>query len=100
MGKVVGDLGAALSAPLAVIGDRLGLYKAMAGAGPLSPAELARETGTVERYVSEWLLAQAASGYVDYDPKSGKYALPEENAAALADEDSPFCVLGGFQVVQ
>ena len=100
MGKVVGDLGAALSAPLVVLGDRLGLYKAMAGAGPLSPAELARKTGTVERYVGEWLLAQATSGYVDYDPKTGKYALSEENAAALADEDSPFCVLGGFQVVQ
>lgn len=99
MGKVVSDFGAALSAPLALIGDRLGLYKAMAGAGALTPRQLAVRTDTQERYVREWLLAQATSGYVTYDAKSGTYELPDEHAMALADEDSPFFVLGGFQVI-
>jgi hypothetical protein len=67
LGKVVGDVGAAMSAALVVIGDKLGLYKAMAEAGPVAPADLARLTGTTERYVREWLNAQAASGYVAYD---------------------------------
>ncbi len=94
--KAMGDLGSALTASLVVIGDRLGLYRAMAGAGPLTPAELAQRTGTVERCVREWLAAQAAAGYVDYDAASGKYTLPEEQAAALSNEESPACVLGGF----
>lgn len=95
--KALGDLGSALTASLVVIGDRLGLYRAMAGAGPLSPAELAARTETNERCVREWLAAQAASGYVEYDPATGKYTLPDEHAMALADDESPACVLGGFQ---
>jgi 2-polyprenyl-3-methyl-5-hydroxy-6-metoxy-1,4-benzoquinol methylase len=97
VGKAMGDIGGALTAALVVIGDKLGLYKAMAGAGALTPAELAGRTGTGERYVREWLSAQAASGYVMYDRATQTFTLPDEHAAALADEDSPACVLGGFQ---
>jgi SAM-dependent methyltransferase len=100
IGKVVGDFGAALSASLVYIGQRLGLYKAMAGAGPLAPAELAERTGMVERYVREWLINQAVSGYVEYDAQSGRYALSPEQALALTDESSPAFVGGGFYVVK
>jgi len=95
--KALGDLGSALTASLVVIGDKLGLYRAMAGAGPLTSAELARRTGTQERSVREWLAAQAAAGYIEYDQKTGRYTLPPEQAMALTDEESPACVLGGFQ---
>ena len=98
MGRVVGDISSTLSAVLAIAGDKLGLYKAMAGAGPLQPAELAQRTGTHERYVREWLSNQAAGGYVAYDPASGRYTLPEEQAMALADENSPAFILGAFQI--
>ncbi len=98
MGKFVGDLGATLNAALVVIGDKLGLYKAMAGAGPLSSAELARKTETNERYVREWLSAQAAGGYVTYDAQTGRYTLPEEQALALAVEDSPAFIPGAFEL--
>jgi 2-polyprenyl-3-methyl-5-hydroxy-6-metoxy-1,4-benzoquinol methylase len=97
VGKAMADLGGALTAAQVVIGDKLGLYRAMAGAGPMTPAELARRTQTNERSIREWLAAQAASGYLTYDAKGGSYTLPDEHAAALADEDSPACVLGGFQ---
>ena len=89
--KVLGDWGAVASAPLVMIGDRLGLYAAMTEAGPVTPDELARRTGTHERYVREWLLNQAAGGYVEYDPTSGRYILPPEHAAALPS------LFGGFQ---
>ena len=95
--KALGDLGSALTASLVVIGDKLGLYKAMAGKGPRTPAEIATQTGTSERCVREWLAAQAAAGYVEYDVQTGKYTLPDEQAVALTDESSPACVLGGFQ---
>jgi hypothetical protein len=78
LGKAVMDMGAAFSAALVVIGEKTGLYKAMAGAGPMTSAELAKKTGTAERYVREWLAAQAAGGYVTYDAASGRYKLPEE----------------------
>jgi SAM-dependent methyltransferase len=96
MGQAVGDLGAAISGLMVYIGDELGLYKAMAGAGPLTPADIARATGADERYVREWLNNQAAGGYVTYDAQSGKYELPEEQALALADDDSPVFLAGGF----
>ena len=82
-----------------MIGDKLGLFKAMAGASPLTPAELATRTGTAERYVREWLNAQAAAGYVTFDSPSGRYFLSPEQAVALADETSPAFVLGGFQAM-
>jgi 2-polyprenyl-3-methyl-5-hydroxy-6-metoxy-1,4-benzoquinol methylase len=99
LGKAVGDMGAAISAILVHIGDKLGLYKAMAAAGPLTAAELAQRTGTAERYIREWLGNQAAGGYVTYDAKTGKYTLPPEQAYALADESSPVFLQGGFQVL-
>ncbi|MBV9946434.1 MAG: class I SAM-dependent methyltransferase, partial [Myxococcales bacterium] len=98
LGKVVSDVGAAMSAALVVIGDKLGLYKAMAAAGPVTARELAKTTGTTERYVREWLDAQAAGGYVTYDPATERYVLPPEQAVALADETSPASVPGLFQV--
>ena len=94
--KAIGDMGAALTAALVVIGERLGLYRAMAAEGPLTPQVLAQRTSTTERYVREWLNAQAAAGYVNYDAKSGRYFLTEEQAVALTDDDSPACVIGGF----
>ena len=95
--NAVGELGATLNAALVVIGDRLGLYKAMAGAGALTPRELADRTQTNERYVREWLNAQAAGGYVTY--ADGRYTLPAEHALALADEDSPAFLPGAFQLM-
>src|SRR5256885_17201524 len=89
LGQVIGELGATVNAGLIVVGDRLGLYKAMAGAGPISPAKLAEKTGTAERYIREWLNAQAAGGFVKYDPTTQKYELPPEQAMAPADENSP-----------
>jgi len=97
VGRVVGELGATLNAALVVVGDELGLYEAMAGAGGLVPGELAERTGTTERYVREWLNAQAAGGYVEYDPQTRRYSLPPEHAVVLADEDSPFFMPGAFQ---
>ncbi|MBL6752343.1 MAG: methyltransferase domain-containing protein [Nevskia sp.] len=89
IGKMLDDVGAAMGASLMLIGDKLGLYKALAQGGPVSPAELAAKTGTAERYIREWLAAQAASGYVDYDPATQKFSMGPEQAAVLADEDGP-----------
>ncbi len=97
--RAVGEMGAAMNAALIVIGDKLGLYKAMSGAGPMTSAELAKKTGTAERYVREWLASQAAGGFVTYDAASGKYTLPPEQALALADETSPVFLPGFFEVV-
>jgi SAM-dependent methyltransferase len=95
--KAINDVGAGMSGVLVLIGDQLGLYKALAHAGPMTPADLASRTGTAERYIREWLGNQAAGGYVEYDAATGKYTLPDEQAAALADEDSPVFVAGSFQ---
>jgi SAM-dependent methyltransferase len=99
MGQAVTDMGAIISAPLMMIGEKLGLYKAMAGAGPLSSQEVAERSGAAERYVREWLRNQAAGGYVIYDPESDRYTLPDEHALALADEDSPFYILGVYESI-
>jgi SAM-dependent methyltransferase len=96
--RAVDEVGATLNAALVVMGDKLGLYRAMAGAGPLTPDELAKRTGTAERYVREWLNNQAAGGYVEYDPESGSYTLPPEQAMALTDESSPAYIPGFFQI--
>ncbi len=96
--RAVDEVGATLNTALVVMGDRLGLYRALAGAGPLSPAELAERTETAERYVCEWLNAQAAGGFVVYDPDSGRYTLPPEQAVALTDPDSPAYLPGFFQI--
>ena len=96
--RAVDEIGATLNAALVVMGDKLGLYRALAGAGPLTSAELAERTGTAERYVREWLNAQAAGGYVEYDPESGRYTLPPEQAIALTDSESPAYLPGFFQI--
>ena len=98
VGSVAGDLGATLNTALVRIGDKLGLYRAMSGAGPLTSQELADRTETAERYVREWLAAQAAGGFLSYDPESQRYELPPEHAMVLADEDSPVFMPGGFQM--
>ena len=95
--RAVDEVGATLNTALVVMGDRLGLYRALAGAGPLTSAELAERTGTAERYVREWLNAQAAGAYLDYDPDSSRYTLPAEYAIALTDESSPAFLPGLFQ---
>jgi SAM-dependent methyltransferase len=99
LGQVARDFGAVVGAAAAAIGDELGLYRAMANGTPLTPTELAERTGTHERYVREWLLNQAAGGYVAYDAGTGTYALPAEQAAALTDEDSPAYIAGGFKLL-
>jgi SAM-dependent methyltransferase len=99
MGRFVGDLGAAVSAALVVIGDKLGLYKAMGDCEPFTPEELAQRTNTDARYVREWLSNQAAGGYVTYDPASGSFSLTPEQSLALAQEGSPAFVPGAFQLV-
>jgi SAM-dependent methyltransferase len=96
--RAVDEVGATLNTALVVMGDRLGLYQALAGAGPLAPAELADRTGTAERYVREWLNAQAAGGYVEYEADSGRYSLPPEQAVALCDESSAAYLPGFFQI--
>jgi SAM-dependent methyltransferase len=100
MGQVVTDMGAVISAPLMVIGEKLGLYKAMAGAGALTSVEVAERTGVAERSVREWLRNQAAGGYLTYDAESDRYTLPDEHAMALADEESPVYVLGAFELIE
>jgi SAM-dependent methyltransferase len=99
MGRAVGDMGAAMHAVLILLGDRLGLYKAMGDSSPVTPGELAARTGTTERYVREWLNANAASGYVLYDAATGAYTLPPEQALALAVENSPAFLPGAFQII-
>jgi 2-polyprenyl-3-methyl-5-hydroxy-6-metoxy-1,4-benzoquinol methylase len=99
MGQAVTDMGAIISAPLMVIGEKLGLYKAMAGAGPLSSQEVADRAGVAERSVREWLRNQAAGGYVEYDSAADSYTLPNEQAMALADEDSPVYILGVYDSI-
>ena len=97
MGKFVSDLGATFHAGMVVIGESLGLYKALAEA-PLTAVELASKTGTDARYVREWASSQAAGGYVMYDPASERFSLSEEQAFALATEGSPAYIPGAFQL--
>jgi len=99
VGQVVVDMGAAISGLLVHIGDRLGLYKAMAGAGPITSATLAEKTGTAERYVREWLANQAAGGYVRYDPKDCTFELSVEHAMVVAHEESPVFLAGAFETI-
>ncbi|TCK36786.1 methyltransferase family protein [Paraburkholderia sp. BL8N3] len=96
--RAVGDLSAGYGGVMVSLGGKLGLYKAMAGAGPLSPRELAARAGCAERYVSEWLNAQAAGGYVEYHAASETYELSREQAVVLADEDSPVYIPNAWNV--
>lgn len=97
LGRAVIDFGAVSLAPLVLIGEKLGLYRELASGGPLTSAQLASRTQTNERYVREWLNAQAASGYVHYLADSGRYELTPEQALLFADEDSPAFIVGAFQ---
>ena len=99
LGQAVQDMGAALHAPLIVIGDKLGLYRAMGDGQPVTPAELAQRTGTAERYVREWLNANAASKYIEYDAQSQTYFMTPEQAFILAKDDTPVHLPGFFHMV-
>lgn len=98
IGRFAADLGAVLHAATVLIGDRAGLYRAMADCRWLTPEELAEATGTHPRYVREWLAAQAASGYAEYDSSSGRFRLSPEQAFALTSEENPLFAPGGLQV--
>lgn len=100
MGRMVGEFGAVASAALILLGDKLGLYQAMAGRGPMTSSDLAKRTGMTERYLREWLSAQAAAGFVEYQPSSQTYALPAEQALCFADDTSPVFIPGFFQVCE
>jgi 2-polyprenyl-3-methyl-5-hydroxy-6-metoxy-1,4-benzoquinol methylase len=97
---VIGDVATMLHGALCYIGDRLGLFKAMAAVGPVTVAQLAARAGQSERYIREWLGSMTAAHYVEYDPANATYTLPPEYAAALADEDSPFFIGSYFQMAQ
>src|ERR1700734_982087 len=97
IGQFVMDLGAAVHTGMVVIGEKLGLYKTLAS-GPMNSAELAARTKTDERYLREWLSSQAAGGYITYDGKTNKFSLSEEQAFALANEDSPAYLPGAFEL--
>jgi hypothetical protein len=97
--KMVGEMGAAATAPLVLLGDKLGLYRALAQGGPMTSQQLADATGTTERYVREWCAAQAASGYIEFDAETKMFGLTPEQQAVFADEDSPACMLGGFYAI-
>jgi SAM-dependent methyltransferase len=99
IGKAVGEWGGAYGVLLTFIGDKLGLFKAMAEAGELTPEELAKKTGTHPRIIKEWLAAQTAGGFVTYNSSAGTYTLPEEQALALTDENSPVYIAGEYQVL-
>lgn len=99
MGKMVGDMGAAMSGALVIIGAKLGLYRALDEGGAMTSQQLADATGTTERYVREWLSAQAASGFIDYDAGQGTFSINPEQAMALANEDSPVYVASAFELI-
>ncbi|HEX4736243.1 MAG TPA: class I SAM-dependent methyltransferase [Allosphingosinicella sp.] len=99
MGKMVGDMGAAMSGALVITGAKLGLYRALADMGPATSGELAERLGLSERYVREWLAAQAASGFVDYDANGHRFSMSPEQKLALADEDSPVYVASAFELI-
>jgi SAM-dependent methyltransferase len=100
MGRLVGDLGAIATGALVLLGDKLGIYKAMGDGKAVTPEDLAAKTGLNERYLREWLSAQAAAGYIDYNAKSKKFKLTAEQACAFADEGGPAFFAGAFEVAQ
>ena len=98
MGKILSDLGGAFSAPLVRMGDKLGLYKALNEHGPMTPGELSVKTNIAERYAREWLSHQASSGYLEYEPVTGKFTLPPEQAMVFAEPDSPVYSIPAFDM--
>lgn len=99
LGLMITELGAAQNASLVILGDELGLYRALAEQGPLTSDALAAATGTHERYLREWLSAQAASGFVTYEAQGERFSLSPEQAAVLADDDSVVNMVSGFQAL-
>ena len=99
IGRAVGEWGAIESALLTFIGDKLGLFKAMVGAGELTAEALGKKTGTHPRVIREWLAAQAAVGFITYNASAGTYLLPEVQALALRDENSPAYIVGFYQII-
>jgi 2-polyprenyl-3-methyl-5-hydroxy-6-metoxy-1,4-benzoquinol methylase len=99
LGHAVSDMAACMAGVTLILGHKLGLYRAMAGVGPLTPEALSKKTGIRERYVREWLSAQAAGGYVTYDPTTKTYELPPEQAFVLADEGSPAYLPPAYEIV-
>ena len=100
VGRMVGELGACVTGATVLLGDQLGLYKAMADGVPVTPESLARKTGYKERYLREWLSAQAAAEYIDYNDEDGTFSLSPEQAMAFAEEDSPAFFGGAFEIMQ
>src|SRR5262249_49127752 len=100
LGRLAGDLGAIASGALVLLGDRLGIYKAMGDGKAVTPEQLAQKTGLNERYLREWLSANAAAGYIDYNPKSKKFKLNAEQCCAFADDSGPPFCAGAFEVAQ
>jgi hypothetical protein len=98
IGKILGDLGGVFSVPMVRMGDKLGLYKALNEQGPMTPEELAAKTKVAERYAREWLSHQATSGYLEYDPATGKFTLRPEQAMVFANVDSPVYLQGAFDL--
>ncbi len=98
IGRFIGDLGTAMHLPTVILGDRLGLYRAMADGAPVTPAELAERTSTDARYIAEWLAGQAAAGYVEHDPARGAFSLPPEHAVSLIENGGPVFIPGAFQI--
>ena len=100
VGRLVGDVGISITGALVVLGDQLGLYKAMADGKPVTSQELAAKTGFKERYIREWLSGQAAAEYIDYDAETDRFSLSPEQALAFAEEDSPAFFAGAFEIIQ
>ena len=99
LGKMVTEMGAAANGALVLLGDKLGLYKSLGKNGGMTASQLADATGTTERYIQEWLSAQAASGYVEYDPKNEKFFMSPEQKAVFGDEESPVLMTGAFYAI-
>jgi len=98
IGKMLGEVGAAMGIGLVLLGDKFGLYKALAAGGPMTASELASRTGTAERYVREWAPAQAAGGYIDFDPPTERFSISPEQALVLADENGPAFFPAMFEI--
>jgi len=100
LGQAVGEMGAALNGALVLLGDRLGLYKAMAGAGPMTSEDVARKTGLSERYVREWMSAQAAGGILEYQPETQRFTLSNEHALLLANDSGPAFLPAAYEIMR
>ncbi len=99
LGKMINEMGAAANGVLILIGDRLGLYKALTNKGAMTSVELARSTSTTERYIREWASAQAASGFIEYNPETQEFSMTPEQSMVFANEESPVIMTGAFYTI-